>query len=247
MKKLRIFHLIRYEVVVLFFVPLIFACSSGSDSGVSNGEGGSFRPVRIDVDRDNDGSIDRTFNLIYGTQGLLTAELIDNNVDGNYDDEIAYLYDDGEAIGANIDFDRDGTINQYIRYSYDGSGIVLAQTNQETLNGPLTSRIDYLQNASGVLTGANVDDDADGSIDEVTTYRFNSNGSLEEIEFDTDFDDITDIAIQFDYDQFGGVLTRTRRLADNSTTSVWTYIYEEGPCDPVSERQPRIATCVLRP
>ena len=98
-----------------------------------------------------------------------------------------------------------------------------------------------------MLTGANFDTDANGSVDEVATYRFNSSGTVEEIEFDTDFDNITDIFIQFTYDQFGGAATRTRRLADNSVTSVWAYVYEEGPCDPVSERQPRIVTCVSRP
>lgn len=241
--------MLPYIAIVPFFVSGITACSSGSDTETSDNESRlrNFRPALINIDSNNDGLIDRTFNMVYDANGLLTGELIDLDLDGNYENEIRYNYEDGNIVSTIVDNDRDGTTNLLTQFSYDSSGTLLSQTTQEALNGPLTSRTDYLQNASGVLTGANVDFDANGSVDEVASYRFNSGGTLEEAEFDTNFDDVANIIIQFTYGPFGEALTRTRRLSNNRVTSIWTYSYEEGLCDPIGELQPRIATCVTRP
>lgn len=250
MKKLKLFRTALHAVIVMFVVSGIIACSSSSDSSVSEGEDSqlsSFRPARIDVDNGNDGTIDETFNLFYDAQGFLIRELIDVGADGNFDTEIIISYEDGILFSENFDTDGDGTIDEFSQFNYDGNGILLAKTSREALNGPLTSRTDYLQNTSGVLTGATFDAGANGSVDEVAIYRFNSRGTLDDIEFDVDLDNVSDILLQYNYGQFGEILTRIRLLADNSVTSVWAYVYEEGPCNPLGERQPRIATCVMMP
>jgi len=85
-KKLKLFRTALHAVIVMFVVSGIIACSSSSDSSVSEGEDSqlsSFRPARIDVDNGNDGTIDETFNLFYDAQGFLIRELIDVGADGN--------------------------------------------------------------------------------------------------------------------------------------------------------------------
>ncbi len=245
MKKLAS-HRSLIMFATLFTSLTLGACSSSSDSS-GEGDGGnerSFRVARIDVDVDNDGVINEQFNLIYDAQGLVTGELLDFDLDGVVDSEIGYTYQDGNLFSVTEDVGQDGTIDKYRIFSYDSNGVLLNQAIMDELNGPLTASAEYLQNISGQLTGVNVDTDADGAIDEVGTYFFNSAGTVDRLEFDFDFDNVADILISFTYGELGEVMTRTRQLADSTITSIWTYVYEEGPCDPVSERQPRIETCV---
>ena len=236
--------------VALFTTVTLSACSSSSsdpsDEG-NEGDGGgenSFRLARIDVDAGNDGVFDEQYSIVYDAQGLATSELLDFDRDGVVDTEVAFTYQDGNLFRVTEDDGRDGTIDKFRSFSYDSNGVLIAQTITEALNGPVTGSGEYLQNTSGQLTGVNVDTDGNGTIDEVGTYTFNSAGTVERIEFDVDFDNAAEILISFTYGEVGEVLTRTRQLADSTITSVWTYVYEEGPCDPRSERQPKIETCV---
>ena len=67
----------------------------------------------------------------------------------------------------------------------------------------------------------------------MASYTFNSAGTVDVIEFDQNLDNVTDLVISFEYGEVGEVLTRTSQLADSTITSVWTYVYEEGACDPL--------------
>ncbi len=242
--------------VSLGLVTMLILNACSSSSGVSVGTVGddeddedpveepSFRLARIDVDLGNDGSVDEEIIRVYDTQGLATGELVDVDVDGVADIELSFVYLDGNLFNLAEDTDLDGTRDIFTFFSYDSNGVLLAETTMLELNGPEVSRVDYLQDTSGQLTGANFDDNADGAVDSVSSYTFNSAGTLDEIQFDFDLDNVTDVVITFAYGEVGEVLTRTRQLADSTITSVWTYVYEEGPCDPVSERQPSIITCV---
>lgn len=240
----------------LFLVLTLGACSSSSDPVVEDnddigdefGDEGddepSFRLARIDIDVGNDGTVDEQFIEVYDSQGLLISEFLDSDFDGIADREFSFVYQGGSLFNVAEDSNLDGTRDFFTFFSYDNNGVLLNETAMEGLNGPEIQRIDYLQDTSGQLTGANFDFNADGAVDEVASYTFNSAGTVDEIEFDQNLDNVTDLVISFAYGEVGEVLTRTTQLADSTITSVWTYVYEEGACDPLSERQPRIATCV---
>ena len=258
MKKFSGRHSLALPTVLLVMLTL-GACSSSSDSSADDSDdsddiedevaedvdaGPSFRVARIDIDAGNDGTVDQQFFEVYDSQGLLISEFFDSDLDGVADREFSFVYQGGNLFNVADDADLDGTRDFFTFFSYDNNGVLLTETAMDGLNGPEVQRIDYLQDTSGQLTGANFDLNADGAVDEVASYTFNSAGTVDVIEFDQNLDNVTDLVISFEYGEVGEVLTRTSQLADSTITSVWTYVYEEGACDPLSERQPRIVTCV---
>lgn len=237
------------NLAVLLAVLGNSACSSSGDStGLpeqsETNDLNMFRVASIVVDSDSNGDIDEQFFIFYDNEGLVTRELIDNGMDGVVDSQISYLYEDGRFFGTKVDDEVDGTVDRSDQYTYDSNGVLLVREIRDPADGPVTSRVDYNQDVSGRLIGASNDVDFDGAVDEVAVYTYTSFGKIASIEFDTNVDGITDIMLTFSYGIANEVLTRTRTVFDGSITSIWTYVYEEGVCDPISNIQPPILTCI---
>jgi len=238
----------RTYLMCLLLPLFLSSCSDSGDEPIrptADEPQVGIRLSSINTDADNDGAIDRRIQIEFDACGRVTADLIDTDNDGVFNDVVHYRYADRRISELRRDNGQDGSIDEYDYWRYDDDGVLMFRLFRRAPDGPVTRRIDYTVGDNGFLTGSRTDLDGDGVVDEVATYERDADGRLEQVLIDSNGDAATDWTTRFFYADDGRVLRSTGMSSDGARSRTRAYLSDVAICDPISNFEPFNYTCIL--
>jgi len=241
----------QLAATALLIVLALYGCSSSSTSstGTSNDSVNTtqFRLSEARFDRENDAVAEILHPVAYDAQGTLSSTTVTDLTTGLPFSRITYENDGNDVIQSRTDDGIDETIDSAINYSYDTTGRLLTIMNDDQNDGIIDSSSTRLYEANELSTGQAYDNDNDGTVDAISTHFYDVDGNRVREEIDEP-EGIPDVAYIYEFDANGQLLTQSIDTGvDGSIEQLWTYVYEEGPCNAELELPVPGYQCVTTP
>jgi hypothetical protein len=185
------------------------------------------RLVRVDMDNNNDGSIESVSYRFYDEDGNLWKMEMDSDKDGDINSTTYYTYnEEGKLIQTKYDFNNDENIDRVDYWIYDAHGnykIEVDNGNNETID----EVIYYTFDKNGKVIKYARDYDNDGEMDYITysTNYYDKNKNLIKVEANSDEDPDIDSVTYYFYDEDGKLTKYETDTGNDDSINMITKIY----------------------
>ena len=127
------------------------------------------------ISYNQNGSVFQTVNYVYDSSGYLMESSI-SSVEEMMNQRILFDYDEKRFLTAMTSYNRDGSVNVKMEYSYDSTGHVLENTMVTPTTGLMNFRVVYRYDMEGQMAGAVCYDNTEGTIVARSEFTYDQDG-----------------------------------------------------------------------